>query len=274
MAQHEADLAVAQADQVLGQGEGGGLVVDEHAGALVAIGGGGDPHMGDAQPIEHRQRRRVVRDRRGGDHAVQAQAGDDLFDLPGDVAARVDRLDRQMVAGLAAAEQGADLGLGDVAVVGIVVEEADQARTAADQAAGGDVGLVVERRSRRQHALAYLLADMGLAVEHPRHGLEGHLGPGGDVFDRRLPGQANLHPRGEEALACFARGGKCRPHEPLPATAMPGCPALRPMVVDNVVRFDLTTLSERAHLHLARVASPSRDIRMAGLRYRPRRGKR
>ena len=114
VAQHEADIAVPQPDQMPGKGARRLCVVDEDAGAFVVGRVGRDANVRHPQPVERGDGLGRVGKRRGQDHAVEAQAGKDLFDLARYARLRIHRLDREVIAGFATAEQGADLYVADV----------------------------------------------------------------------------------------------------------------------------------------------------------------
>src|SRR5581483_11583165 len=207
----EADAAVTEPDDVLGQLLGGAGVVDAHRRRAVGLGVRGDAHVGHAGLLEHPQHLGIVGDRRGQEHAVEPQLRHQRAGALGHVRrCIVELLHQQVIAGAAAAVEDADLDAVGVVAAGVAEQVTDQERALAGQAARREVRLVAERRGGARHPLAHLVADIGFLVHHPRHGLHRDPGQLGDIHHGRLARrQAGLWSGRGGALAhsCSGRVG-------------------------------------------------------------------
>ncbi len=197
----EAEPAMAERDQMVGDREAGGLVVHadpRHAAILVR--GGRDAHDARTRAAQSGDQPHPVGKGRGQDDAGTATVLDQFDQSRLDVVAcLLQRVGRQFHPGLHADAQRADFEGGLVIGVRLALgirREDQQHRpvAAAREVAGLQIDLIAKRRDRFQHPGPRSIADIGAVVQHPRHGRAGHAGQARDVVDR-WPACRHLLPR-------------------------------------------------------------------------------
>ena len=192
LAPEEADAAVAQLDEVLGDGMGSAAVVHAHAVLHVArvVAGRDDADHRHAVRRQRLDQIALLRHRRRQHQPGQARAphqGQQFLD--GAVGRRAAGMDLQAVALLAAGGQHAVLQADQVMRVRVAVDQAQGEGMRAAQAARQRIGLVVQRGDGLAHALAHLGTHGRVLVDHAGHGLERHARGLGHIADRGARGR-------------------------------------------------------------------------------------
>src|SRR6185312_6858198 len=128
---------------------------------------------------------RMIAQGRQQDDALQAELPHEHADVARHLLARdVERLHHQVQVRLAAALDGTGLELTQV-VTRLVVEEADEEGAGAGEAAGVEIGLIVELPDGLLDAIPCFLPNAALVVDHAGYGLRRYPGAVCDHLDRR-----------------------------------------------------------------------------------------
>ncbi len=179
----QADAAVAQAQQMVGDRPGGRFVLDLDAGAVGPGGGRRDADIGYLGRVQGVQHDRIVADRRQQDDAVDLQAIDQGLHVRGQVeGGKIDGLHHQMAAGGAAGPERPQLGVHGVGA-DLVQQKAHLIRARAGQAPRRDLGPVAQLAGDAQDPVADLLAHVRLRVQHARDRLHRHARPARHIGD-------------------------------------------------------------------------------------------
>ncbi len=121
----QADAAMAEVQQVVGDDPGPALVVDLDDGSMLAGGGRGDAHVRNRRLVQGVQHHGVVARRGQQDDTVDRQAMDQGLHVGGQIRrGEVDWLDHQVKAALVAGPQRPQLGMYGIGADG-AQQEAD-----------------------------------------------------------------------------------------------------------------------------------------------------
>ncbi len=246
----EAEAAMAQVQQVLGQFEGGGVIVDADAGQFAQRLAHGHRHRGDVGLTHLSQHLRRLAQGRGQDQPVAAVA-DQLVEGRHQRLVVHASLQHHLRAGQAALVQHADQELRQEPGRRVVIEQADPRRRRARQAARGRIGRIAQLANHLVDQVAGLRADIGFAIDHPRdrHGRD--AGAGRHVANGRALG--GLAPLPIPGFHLSSSG-----HAILPARANQKSP--NPA---TVVRFpQLAALSGNRPIRLGQAPSAYRAVNL------------